>query len=99
MGIVIALLEEFLPKRSSSGCRRPPALGLAGVITPQNSIAMFLGSLIGRIWMKAHPKSCDDYMIAGASGLIAGESLTGVAINLAGAVPTVWHSLRALFGG
>ena len=35
--------------------------------------------------MKKHPKSCDDYMISGASGLIAGESLTGVGMNLVSA--------------
>ncbi len=92
IGIVIALLEEFLPKRFVKWVPSATGLGLAGVITPQNSIAMFLGSLIAWIWMKKHPKSCDDYMISGASGLIAGESLTGVGINLVGAA----HGL--LFG-
>jgi OPT family oligopeptide transporter len=103
LGILIALLEEFLPKRFRTWIPSATGLGLAGVITPQVSIAMFLGSLIAWVWAKKHPKSCDDYMISGASGLIAGESLTGVGINLAGAAPTIipalWQSIRAFFGG
>jgi OPT family oligopeptide transporter len=103
LGIAIALLEEFLPKRYAKRLPSATGLGLGGVIPPPASIAMFFGSLIGAIWLKAHPKSAGDYLIAGASGLIAGESLTGVTINLAGAAPTVgpalWHSVRALFGG
>jgi uncharacterized oligopeptide transporter (OPT) family protein len=103
LGIIIALLEEFSPKRYRMWIPSATGLGLAGVIYPQNSIAMFLGALIAWIWMRRHPKSCDDYMISGASGLIAGESLTGVGINLAAAAPTIgpaiWQSIRGLFGG
>jgi OPT family oligopeptide transporter len=103
LGILIALLEEFLPKRYRPWIPSATGLGLAGVITPQVSIAMFLGALIAWLWTKMHQKSCDDYMVSGASGLIAGESLTGVGINLIAAAPTigpaVWHSLRSFFGG
>lgn len=103
LGIVIALLEELVPKRHRMWIPSATGLGLAGIILPQNSIAMFLGALIAWIWMKKAPKSCDDYMISGASGLIAGESLTGVGINLVGAAPTIgpaiWQSIRAYFGG
>ena len=103
MGIIIALLEEFLPKRFVKWVPSATGFGLAGVIMPQNSISMFLGALIGWLWMKYHPKSADDYMISGASGLIAGESLTGVGISLTGAAPTIfpaiWQSIRGFFGG
>lgn len=97
LGIVIALLEEFLPRKYVKWVPSATGFGLAGVISPQNSISMFLGALIAWFWMKKHPKSCDDYMISGASGLIAGESLTGVGINLIIAGPAViaalWHGL------
>jgi len=99
LGILIALLEEFLPRRYVKWVPSATGLGLAGVIMPQNSIAMFLGSLIGWIWMKKSPKSCDDYMISGASGLIAGESLTGVGISLAGAAPTIGPAIWRFFTG
>jgi OPT family oligopeptide transporter len=103
LGIVISLLEEFLPKKCVKWLPSATGLGLAGVIMPQNSFSMFLGSLIAWIWMKKHAKSCDNYMISGASGLIAGESLTGVGMNLVVAAPTIgpaiWQSIRSLFGG
>ncbi|MEN6458827.1 MAG: OPT family oligopeptide transporter [Thermoguttaceae bacterium] len=82
LGICIALLEDFAPKRYAKWIPSATGLGLAGVISPQNSIAMFLGALIAWIWMKRHPKSCEDYMVSGASGLIAGESLMGVGMSL-----------------
>jgi len=103
LGILISLLEEFLPRKYVKWIPSATGFGLAGVITPQNSISMFLGALIGWLWLKKYPKSCDDYMISGASGLIAGESLTGVGVNLVRAAPTIgpqiWQSLRALLGG
>lgn len=86
LGVAISLLEEFLPKRYAQWVPSATGLGLAGVIMPQNSISMFLGAAIAWLWMKMRPKSCDDYMVSGASGLIAGESLTGVGINLVSAV-------------
>jgi uncharacterized oligopeptide transporter (OPT) family protein len=102
-GIVIALLEEFLPKKYVKWLPSATGLGLAGVIKPMNSFSMFFGALIAWIWMKKRPKSCDDYMVSGASGLIAGESLTGVGMNLIVAAPAiafaVWQSIRAYFGG
>ena len=103
LGIFIALLEEFLPKKYVKWLPSATGLGLAGVIRPMNSFSMFLGALIAWIWMKKHPKSCDDYMVSGASGLIAGESLTGVGMNLIVAAPAIamllWQSIRAYFGG
>ena len=103
LGILISLLEEFLPRKYVKWIPSATGLGLAGVITPQNSFSMFFGALIAWIWMKKHPKSCDDYMVSGASGLIAGESLTGVGMNLVVAAPTIgpaiWQSIRSFFGG
>jgi MFS family permease len=96
LGIIIALLEEFLPKRFVKWIPSATGLGLGGVIYPPASIAMFFGSLIGAVWLKAHARSCNQYLIAGASGLIAGESLTGVGCNLAG---IIWDSVCSLFGG
>ena len=103
VGVIIAILDEFLPKKYVKWVPSATGFGLAGVIMPQNSISMFLGALLAWLWMKKSPKSCDDYMISGASGLIAGESLTGVGINLIVAGPAVlaavWPSIRGMFGG
>jgi uncharacterized oligopeptide transporter (OPT) family protein len=72
-------------------------LGIAGVIQGHQSIALFLGALIAWIWMKKHPASGEKFIVAGSSGLIAGESLTGVALKLWEGGPVIaagiWKSL------
>jgi uncharacterized oligopeptide transporter (OPT) family protein len=57
-------------------------LGLALVIPAWNSISMFIGALIA-IWIaKSKPAVSATYTIPVSSGIIAGESLMGVAIAL-----------------
>jgi OPT family oligopeptide transporter len=85
LGIILPLLERAFPKHkhfipSSMG------LGLALVIPAWNSVSMFLGALLAYGFARANEKSADTYTIPVASGIIAGESLLGVAIALMGAV-------------
>ena len=61
-----------------------PAFGLAMVIPASISITMFLGSLVGKLLENYVPSLAHRYLIAAASGLIAGESLTGVVRALLG---------------
>ena len=61
-----------------------PALGLAMVIPASISITMFLGSLVGKLLERYRPNLAERFLIAAASGLIAGESLTGVVRALSG---------------
>ena len=82
LGIVITLAEEFLPRRYVKWIPSATGLGVAGVVPAFNSISMFLGALAAWIWTKAHAKTRRKYVISGSSGLIAGESLMGVAIIL-----------------
>ena len=63
-----------------------PAFGLAMVIPASISITMFLGSLVGKLLERHVPSLAQRYLIAAASGLIAGESLTGVVRALLGIV-------------
>lgn len=63
-----------------------PALGLAMVIPASISLTMFLGSLVGKLLERFHPTLAQRFLIAAASGLIAGESLTGVVRALLGIV-------------
>jgi uncharacterized oligopeptide transporter (OPT) family protein len=99
-GVLITLAEEFLPRGFVKWIPSATGLGVAGVVPAFNSISMFLGALGAWIWMKAHAKSAEKYTISGSSGLIAGESLMGVAIILwlqgPGMIDEVW---RSLFGG
>jgi putative OPT family oligopeptide transporter len=76
LGIAGAWLEQ---RRSPVWLPNLPAFGLAMVIPASISITMFLGSLVGRLLERYRPTLAERFLIAAASGLIAGESLTGVA--------------------
>jgi len=79
LAIIIVTLERIFPKIRpyTPSCT---ALGIALTIPAYNSIMMFLGSLFVWIMEKKAPLTGDTYSIPVASGAIAGESLTGVAI-------------------
>ena len=85
-GIAITLLEKAFPKHkhlipSATG------IGLAFVIPAWNCISMFLGAFIAWVLEKKKPVTAEAYIVPVASGLIAGESIMGVAIALCIAVP------------
>ena len=99
LGVVITLTEEFLPRRYVKWIPSATGLGVAGAVPAFNSISMFLGALAAWTWAKAHAKSAEKYVISGSSGLIAGESLMGVAIILWLEGPNMLHEIgRSLFG-
>ena len=95
VGIVIALAEEFLPKRHIKWVPSAIGLGIAGVIPASNSISMFIGAFIGMGLDKNSSRKRRKPDHTRLIGLIAGESLTGVAINLWQAAPAIgpaiWH--------
>ncbi len=100
LGIVITLAEEFMPRQYVRWIPSATGLGIAGVVPASNSIAMFLGALAAWIWTKAHEESAEKFVISGSSGLIAGESLMGVAIILWLEGPNLLAEIgRSLFGG
>jgi len=82
LGIVLTLLEEFAPKHWKPWIPSTTGLGIAGVIPAFNAIAMFIGALIAWLVARAAPKAAEAYTVPVSSGLIAGESLMGVAIIL-----------------
>ena len=52
------------------------------VIPGSNSIAMFLGGLLAWLLRRKNPAAADRLVVPVSSGLIAGESLMGVAVAL-----------------
>ncbi len=80
-GIVLALLELRFP-RHKKWIPSPTGLGLAFTITAYYSISMFIGALLAAAIMKMNKKAGEEYIVPVASGIIAGESLMGVAIAL-----------------
>jgi uncharacterized oligopeptide transporter (OPT) family protein len=80
-GIVLVLLERAYPKHK----RFIPSamgLGLAFTMPAWNAISMALGATIAFALEKKKPRLAALLVVAVSSGLIAGESLLGVAINL-----------------
>ncbi len=99
LGIVLTLLEEFLPNRYRKWVPSPTGLGIAGVVPAFNSIAMFFGALTALLVARVSPRTDAKYTISVSSGLIAGESLLGVAIQLwqqgPGMIERLWQGLQA----
>jgi OPT family oligopeptide transporter len=81
-GIVLAVLEKVLPKGIRIWVPSPSSLGLAFVIPAYNSFSLFFGA--GAAWLlsKWIPNWSIRYVVVLASGLIAGESLTGVGLAI-----------------
>ena len=80
LGVVLALLERFAPKRAKPFVPSPSGIGLAMVIPGSNVLAMFLGGALAELARRAWPVFAASYVTPIASGFIAGESLMGVLI-------------------
>lgn len=89
LGILLPLIEMNLPKKLRAYFPSATGLGLSFVIPFANSLSFFIGALIGRIWESKAPAHAEKYMVVISSGIIAGESLTGVGIALSDAIPGV----------
>lgn len=81
VGIVIPLLEKAFPK-SVRYIPSATGLGLSMVIPFFNSLSMFIGAAIALSLEKKNPRLAEKYIVPVSSGLIAGESLMGVAVAL-----------------
>jgi uncharacterized oligopeptide transporter (OPT) family protein len=85
LGILLTLLEMALPKQKKY-IPSPTGLGLAFTINGFNSISMFIGALLAMGVARWKPKTAEQYTIPVSSGIIAGESLMGVAIAVLSAL-------------
>jgi OPT family oligopeptide transporter len=93
IGIVITLAEATAPARYRQWIPSATGLGIAGVVPAFNSISMFLGALAAWILAKRKPAVDEAYTIPVSSGLIAGESLMGVAIIFSREAPGIVSNL------
>jgi OPT family oligopeptide transporter len=84
VGIIIPSLELAFPKHRKY-IPSAMGLGLAMVIPFWNSLSMFLGGLIALLLERTNKAAAEKYIIPVSSGIIAGESLMGVAIALSDA--------------
>jgi uncharacterized oligopeptide transporter (OPT) family protein len=80
LGVALALLEKFAPRRLRPWLPSPSGVGIAMVIPASNCIAMFLGAAIAEWLRRRRPALAEKTVVPVASGLIAGESLMGILI-------------------
>jgi len=81
LGVVLAVIEKFAPKRLLPLVPSPAGLGIAFVIPASNAIAIFIGAAIAHILRKTKPTLGDRLVVPVSSGFIAGESLMGILIQ------------------
>jgi len=81
LGILLTILEKLLP-RHRNWIPSPVGFGMACTFQGYTAMAFFLGALAAWIFEKRSPQKAGVYTIPVASGFIAGESLTGVAVAL-----------------
>lgn len=76
LGVVLSVMEQN--QRLARLTPSPMALGL-GLLLPFSSVStIFIGGVAGAVWMARSPASAARYLIAVASGFIAGEALVAV---------------------
>lgn len=93
-GVLLPTIEMFVPKGARRFIPSATGVGLAFVIPFNNALSFFLGALLALIWQRKNKSSCEKYMVAVCSGIIAGESLTGVGVALTDALPGLLEALR-----
>jgi OPT family oligopeptide transporter len=81
VGIVLALLELRFPKQKK-WIPSATGLGIAFTITGFYSVSMFIGACLALGIERWNKKLAGEYVVPVSSGIIAGESLMGVAIAL-----------------
>jgi putative OPT family oligopeptide transporter len=82
LGVALACLERFAPRAVRAWIPSPAGVGIAMVVPGSNALAMFLGGFAAELLRRACPRFAERYSTPIASGLIAGESLMGVAVAL-----------------
>jgi OPT family oligopeptide transporter len=82
VGLILPLVSRRLPEKWRWVVPSPMGLGMAFTFHFFYAFSMFLGAVAASILARWKPKLAEEYTVPIASGLIAGESLLGVAIAL-----------------
>ena len=80
LGLVLGAADRMLPEHLSRLLPSAPAAGVAFVIPAWNSMSLCLGAVIAAMAARRWPDLTERYGTAVAAGLVAGESLIGVAL-------------------
>lgn len=82
-GLALAVAHRSSPARWARWVPSAPAIGLAFVIPAWNSLSMFLGAFAAYLLGRIAPAAARRFLLATAAGLVAGESIAGIAATLA----------------
>jgi uncharacterized oligopeptide transporter (OPT) family protein len=94
VGVALPLLERAWPK-GRSFIPSAAGVGLAWTFPFYQGALFFLGAVIAWIFEKKSPRSAEAYTFPVASGVIAGDALTGVALTFVQNGPAIWRQLFA----
>jgi uncharacterized oligopeptide transporter (OPT) family protein len=83
VGILVAALEHYAPKRWKPYLPSSMGLGLSWVVVFANSFAFALGAVFAWAWGKYSKRSSELFTVPIASGLIAGEGMMCAIIAIA----------------
>ncbi len=84
VGVLLAALERWLPNVARRWVPSPASVGLAFVIPASFCLSMFLGAAVAELARRRRPSLSARFGIIVAAGLVAGESLGGVAAAFVG---------------
>ena len=79
VGVGMVVFVQAVSPHISRWIPSPSSMGLAFVIPAWNSLSLFLGALLGAFLMRFAKTWGERFLMALAAGLVAGESLAGVA--------------------
>jgi uncharacterized oligopeptide transporter (OPT) family protein len=79
VGVGMVVLAQAVSPHISRWIPSASTMGLAFVIPAWNSLSLFLGALLGALLMRFAKTWGERFLMALAAGLVAGESLAGVA--------------------
>ena len=82
VGIAIGFAENWLPERWRGWLPSPVAVGLALVLPASISIVMCFGAVLAAVAAHLVPAQARRFTVTVAAGLVAGESIAGVAAAL-----------------
>jgi uncharacterized oligopeptide transporter (OPT) family protein len=80
IGVLITVAEQFAPRRLARWLPSATGLGLAFGIEFHDSMAFLMGAVIAAALARLRPVTAETYVVPVSSGIIAGESLMGIAI-------------------
>jgi putative OPT family oligopeptide transporter len=81
-GVALAVAEKKLPARMRPFVPSPAALGLGFVVQAWYGLSVAIGAIVGAVLRRAFPAWSERLLVPVLSGVVAGESLMGVAIAI-----------------